>query len=112
MYRGPFSIRRIQSYHRGNVLNVQRNLNISDDITRGRDKFDHDKNLDLFFQTLIKNGLTTNLKKCVFSVIEIDFFGFKYHKMVYFPWQLKLQQFHYKHKKVEPQNPLLMLVDH
>ena len=56
-------------------------VSIFDDIiVFGKDKSEHDKNLDIFFKTLIQNGITANPKKCLFGVNEIEFFGFRISK--------------------------------
>ena len=61
-----------------------------DIIVFGKDKSEHDKNLDLFFKTLIQNGLTANPKKCIFGVNEIEFFGFKISKDRIYPMESKI----------------------
>lgn len=38
-------------------------VNKFDDIICGKDEFNHEKNSDLFFQTLVKNRLFATLKK-------------------------------------------------
>ena len=61
-----------------------------DVIVFGKDKSEHDKNLDLFFKTLIQDGLTANPKKCIFRVNEIEFFGFKISKDRIYPMESKI----------------------
>ena len=52
--------------------------NISDDIiVFGSDQDSHDRNLELTLSCLESKGLTLNREKCVFSVPELVFFGFK-----------------------------------
>ena len=52
--------------------------NISDDIiVFGSDQERHDKNLDQTLSRLESKGLTLNREKCIFSVPELVFFGFK-----------------------------------
>ena len=52
--------------------------NISDDIiVFGSDQDSHDRNLELTLSRLENTGLTLNREKCVFSVPELVFFGFK-----------------------------------
>ena len=59
-------------------INEKHIANISDDILIwGIDIQYHDKNLRRWFQILKENGLTINLKKCLFRKTEISFFGFK-----------------------------------
>ena len=66
-------------------------VSIFDDITVfGKDKSEHDKNLDLFFKTLIQNGLTANPKKCIFGANEIQFFGFRISKDGIYPTESKI----------------------
>jgi hypothetical protein len=55
--------------------NVQ---NISDDIiVYGRDQREHDECLDKALARLRDRGMTLNADKCVFSVPELTFFGFR-----------------------------------
>ena len=59
-------------------INEKHIANILDDILIGGiDTQHHDENLRRCFQTLKKNGITINLKKCLFRKTEISFFGFK-----------------------------------
>ena len=52
--------------------------NISDDIiVFGSDQASHDQSLELTLERLESKGLTLNREKCVFSVSELVFFGFK-----------------------------------
>lgn len=52
--------------------------NISDDIiVFGSDQKSHDKSLDMTLSRLQSKGLTLNREKCIFSVTELVFFGFK-----------------------------------
>ena len=52
--------------------------NISDDIiVFGSDQESHDNNLDQTLSRLESKGLTLNREKCIFSVPELVFFGFK-----------------------------------
>ena len=52
--------------------------NISDDIiVFGKTRADHDRSLDQTLQRLCDRGLTLNKDKCLFSVPELVFFGFK-----------------------------------
>jgi len=52
--------------------------NISDDIiVFGTDQESHDKSLELTLERLKLKGLTLNREKCLFSVPELVFFGFK-----------------------------------
>ena len=52
--------------------------NISDDIiVFGADQASHDKSLEQTLERLESKGLTLNREKCVFSVSELVFFGFK-----------------------------------
>lgn len=52
--------------------------NISDDIiVFGSDQESHDRSLELTLSRLKSKGLTLNREKCIFSVPEIVFFGFK-----------------------------------
>ena len=52
--------------------------NISDDIiVFGSDQESHDQNLDQTLSRLESKGLTLNREKCIFSVPELVFFGFK-----------------------------------
>ncbi|CAB4036728.1 Retrovirus-related Pol poly, partial [Paramuricea clavata] len=52
--------------------------NISDDIiVFGTTQAEHDRSLDQTLQRLHANGLTLNKDKCLFSVPELVFFGFK-----------------------------------
>ena len=52
--------------------------NISDDIiVFGSDQDSHDRNLELTLLRLESKGLTPNREKCVFSVPELVFLGFK-----------------------------------
>ena len=52
--------------------------NISDNIiVFGSDQNSHDRNLELTLSRLESKGLTLNREKCVFSVPELVFFGFK-----------------------------------
>ncbi|PFX15419.1 Retrovirus-related Pol polyprotein from transposon opus [Stylophora pistillata] len=52
--------------------------NISDDIiVFGSDQDSHDRNLELTLARLENKGLTLNREKCIFSVPELVFFGFK-----------------------------------
>ena len=57
---------------------ILRAQNISNDIiVFGSDQESHDKNLDRTLLHLESKGLTLNREKCIFSVPELDFFGFK-----------------------------------
>ena len=59
-------------------INEKHIANISDDILIGGiDTQHHDENLRSCFQTLKENGITINLKKCLFRKTEISSFGFK-----------------------------------
>ena len=76
-----------------------------DIIVFGKDKSEHDKNLDLFFKTLIQNGLTANPKKCIFRLhtssgnVVRSLLGSKYPKTEYIQWKAKLLQFkHLNHQ--------------
>ncbi|KAK3731996.1 hypothetical protein QZH41_005497 [Actinostola sp. cb2023] len=52
--------------------------NISDDIiVFGKTQEEHDRSLEQTLQRLQDSGLTLNKEKCVFSVSELVFFGFK-----------------------------------
>ena len=52
--------------------------NISDDIiVFGSDQDSHDRNLERTLERLESKGLTLNREKCIFSVPELVFFGFK-----------------------------------
>ena len=52
--------------------------NISDDIIIfGKDQESHDRSLEETFKRLKECGLTLNKEKCLFSVSELVFFGFK-----------------------------------
>ena len=52
--------------------------NISDDIiVFGKARADHDRSLDQTLQRLCDRGPTLNKDKCLFSVPELVFFGFK-----------------------------------
>ena len=52
--------------------------NISDDIiVFGSDQDSHDRSLEFTLSRLENTGLTLNREKCVFSVPELVFFGFK-----------------------------------
>ena len=58
---------------------IPRAQNISDDITVfGSDQESHDKNLDRTLSGLASKGLTLNQEKCIFSVPELVFFGFRF----------------------------------
>ena len=83
--------------------NTQRTKNISDDIlVGGIDQADHDKNLAKCFEILSNNNLTANVKKCVFSVEEVTFFGFKISKDGIRPSESKVEAVH---TFEEPHNP-------
>ena len=57
---------------------IPRVRNISDDIVVfGSDQGNHDRSLELTLSRLENTGLTLNREKCVFSVPELVFFGFK-----------------------------------
>ena len=62
----------------------------NDIIVFGKDKSEHDKNLDMFFKTLIQNGPTANPKKCISGVNEIEFFGFRISKDGIYPTESKI----------------------
>ena len=52
--------------------------NISDDIiVYGKDQAEHDRNLGQVLQRIVEKGLTLNKDKCLFSVPQLTFFGFK-----------------------------------
>ena len=51
--------------------------NISDDIIVCSDQDSHDRNLERTLERLESKGLTLNREKCIFSVPELVFFGFK-----------------------------------
>ena len=58
--------------------------NISDDIiVFGSDQESHDKSLELTLSRLESKGLTLNREKCIFSVPELVFFGFKEYGVVH-----------------------------
>ena len=63
---------------------------IDDFIVFGKDKSEYDENFDLFFKTLIQNGLTANPKKYIFWVNEIEFFGFRISKDRIYPTESKI----------------------
>ena len=50
---------------------------ISDDIIFGKDQESHDRSLEETFKRLNESGLTLSKDKCLFSVSELIFFGFK-----------------------------------
>ena len=52
--------------------------NISDDIiVYGKDQAEHDRNLAQVLPQIVGKGLTLNKDKCLFSVPQLTFFGFK-----------------------------------
>ena len=79
--RLPYGIKSASEEYNEIIRNVFRNcegvMNIYDDIIIfGENTEEHDKNLRNFLDTMIKNGLTANKKKCIFRKTSINFFGF------------------------------------
>ena len=61
-----------------NLQGIPGECNISDDIfVFGSDQASHDKSLELTLERHESKGLTLNREKCVFSLSELVFFGFK-----------------------------------
>ena len=48
-----------------------------DIIVFGKTQADHDRSLDVTLQQLCDSGLTLNKDKCLFSISELVYFGFK-----------------------------------
>ena len=64
-----------------NILaGIENQVNISDDIMVGGTTVEHDAALAKVLERLRENGITVNLKKCVFDVPEIEFVGLVFNK--------------------------------
>ena len=59
---------------------IPNQVNISDDILVGGSPADHDEALGKVLHTLHENGITVNLKKCLFDVEELGFVGLIFNK--------------------------------
>ena len=54
---------------------IPNQVNISDDILVGGSPADHDEALGKVLHTLHENGITVNVKKCLFDVEELGCVG-------------------------------------
>ena len=58
--------------------------NISDDlICHGRNDVEHDERLTKLLDTLMENGLTINLQKCLIRLPEVEYVGHTWEPKVY-----------------------------
>ena len=78
-----------------NILSrIDHQVNISDDILIGGTKDEHDKALASVLERLKINGITVNMKKCVFDVKEIKFVGLVFDKKGIRPDPRHMQNLH------------------